>query len=140
MPGKRHPAQWPWYGLLALLLLGMVIALWAATQRVHYSWHWDRVPQYFLYQDEVLQSTPVAGTVAQIAADGHEALLVSHQLPIWVTRLRAEGRPFFHDPRKRECSLASVTSLRFDGDRFVGLDYSEPVADLLPGASKVAGA
>jgi len=73
VPGKRHPAQWPWYGLLALLLLGMVIALWAATQRVHYSWHWDRVPQYFLYQDEVLQSTPVAGTVAQIAADGHDS-------------------------------------------------------------------
>ncbi len=77
---------------------------------------------------------------ARRLAEGHEVVLVSHQLPVWITRSSYEGRPYFHDPRKRECSLASVTSLRFDGDRFVGLDYSEPVADLLPGASKVAGA
>ncbi|PJI95019.1 histidine phosphatase family protein [Luteimicrobium subarcticum] len=77
---------------------------------------------------------------AREAARGHEAVLVSHQLPIWITRLSAEHRRLWHDPRKRQCSLASVTSLRFDGDRLVGVDYSEPAGDLLPGASTVPGA
>jgi broad specificity phosphatase PhoE len=71
---------------------------------------------------------------------GHEVVVVSHQLPIWVTRLSAEHRRLWHDPRKRQCSLASVTSFRFDGDRLAGIDYSEPAADLLPGASVVPGA
>ena len=43
--------------------------------------------------------------------------LVSHQLPIWTVRLHVEGRRYVHDPRRRECGLASVTSLTYDGDR-----------------------
>lgn len=77
---------------------------------------------------------------ARREAEGHEAVLVSHQLPIWIARLSFEGRRFFHDPRNRQCSLASLTSLRFEGDRFVGFSYVEPSADLLPGASPIAGA
>lgn len=77
---------------------------------------------------------------ARARAEGHEAVLVSHQLPIWVTRLAAEKRPFIHDPRKRQCSLASVTSLHFDGERLARVSYSEPAKDLLPGASQVPGA
>src|SRR5690606_37389327 len=37
------------------------------------------------------------------AAEGREALIVSHQLPIWIARLDVEGRRFAHDPRRREC-------------------------------------
>lgn len=77
---------------------------------------------------------------ARAAALGHEVVLVSHQLPIWVTRLSLEGRRLWHDPRRRQCSLASLTSLRYDGDRLVGVGYSEPAAALLPGASPVPGA
>ena len=68
-------------------------------------------------------------------ADGGEALLVSHQLPIWCTRLFLEHRRLAHDPRRRQCSLASLTSLTFDGRRLVGLSYWEPAAELLRGAS-----
>jgi broad specificity phosphatase PhoE len=67
---------------------------------------------------------------ARAAACGGEALIVSHQLPIWTARLAYEGRSFLHDPRKRECRLASLTSLHFDGDEFVGLEYSEPAGHL----------
>jgi broad specificity phosphatase PhoE len=75
---------------------------------------------------------------ARASAEGHEALIVSHQLPIWVCRLRAEGRRFFHDPRKRQCTLCSVTSLEFDGDRLVTIGYSEPAGDLIPVAQRNA--
>ncbi|WDF32864.1 histidine phosphatase family protein [Arthrobacter agilis] len=69
-----------------------------------------------------------------------EAILVSHQLPIWVTRLAAEHRRLWHDPRQRECTLTSVTSLDFDGEAIRRVRYSEPCADLLPGAANVPGA
>jgi broad specificity phosphatase PhoE len=69
---------------------------------------------------------------ARDAARGHEAVVVSHQLPIWVTRLSAEGRPFLHDPRRRECTLCSLTSLHFEGPRLVRVSYSEPAGDLIP--------
>ena len=77
---------------------------------------------------------------AREVARGHEVVLVSHQLPIWVTRLALEKRRLWHDPRRRQCSVASLTSLHFDDDRLVGLGYSEPAAALLPGTSQVAGA
>lgn len=77
---------------------------------------------------------------ARNAADGHEAVLVSHQLPIWIARLAFEGRRLWHDPRRRECTLASVTSLRFEGAQLAAVEYHEPCADLLPGANKTPGA
>jgi len=77
----------------------------------------------------------------ELGGDGAEAILVSHQLPIWATRLSAEGKPLWHDPRKRECTLTSVTSLVFDDDgKLQRVDYSEPAAALLPGASSTPGA
>jgi len=81
-----------------------------------------------------------AADEARVRAEGREALLVSHQLPIWVARLSAEGRRYLHDPRKRQCSLASLTSLHYVGHRLVGVTYREPAADLLPGANPVPGA
>jgi len=78
--------------------------------------------------------------VAREGARGHEAVCVSHQLPIWIARLDAEQRRFVHDPRKRQCSLASLTSLTFDDDRLVSITYSEPVSDLVERSSKGVGA
>ncbi|MDL4777674.1 MULTISPECIES: histidine phosphatase family protein [Thermomonosporaceae] len=76
---------------------------------------------------------------AREAARGHEAVCVSHQLPIWTLRLHAEHRRLWHHPRRRECGLASVTSLSFEGSRLVEVSYAEPAAGLgeAPG---VAGA
>jgi broad specificity phosphatase PhoE len=70
---------------------------------------------------------------ARDAAKGKDAIVVSHQLPIWILRSAIEGRNLLHDPRKRECSLASVTSIHFDDDAMIsGTSYSEPAAHLLP--------
>ena len=77
---------------------------------------------------------------ARDSVKGKEALLVSHQLPIWIARLSAEGRSFVHDPRRRQCSLASVTTFIFDGDNLSAVEYQEPAADLLKDASKISGA
>lgn len=69
---------------------------------------------------------------ARRVAEGHEAVIVSHQLPIWTTRLHVEGRRQLHDPRKRQCTLCSLTSFHFVGDRITQVSYSEPAGDLIP--------
>lgn len=91
------------------------------------------------YTEQVARMLAVVDE-ARDAARGHEAVLVSHQLPVWITRSALENRRLWHDPRRRQCSLASLTSLTYEDDRLVGIGYSEPAADLLPGASQVAGA
>ncbi|HEY4898273.1 MAG TPA: histidine phosphatase family protein [Candidatus Nanopelagicaceae bacterium] len=71
---------------------------------------------------------------ARDAAGGKDAFAVSHQLPIWTLRRAVEGRPMMHDPRRRECTLASVTSFHLDSDGAIeGVSYSEPARHLLPG-------
>ena len=47
---------------------------------------------------EVVTRMQLAMADARAAADGQEALLVSHQLPIWIVRSAAEGRHLWHDP------------------------------------------
>jgi broad specificity phosphatase PhoE len=63
---------------------------------------------------------------ARDTARGQEAVCVSHQLPIWVTRLAAEHKRLWHNPNKRECALGSVTSFTFDGDQLTGVSYAVP--------------
>ncbi|MFI7602868.1 histidine phosphatase family protein [Actinoplanes sp. NPDC049681] len=80
---------------------------------------------------------------ARVAAEGHEAVCVSHQLPIWTLRRYVEKKRLWHDPRRRQCGLASLTSFRFEGSKVVGIDYSEPAAGLVamsPGARTAKGA
>ena len=81
---------------------------------------------------EVLARMMRAVGAAREFARGHEAVLVSHQLPIWTVRRHLEGRRLLHDPRRPQCSLCSVTSLVFEDDVVVQVAYSEPAGDLLP--------
>lgn len=74
--------------------------------------------------------------------DGAQAVAVSHQLPIWLTRLTAQGRPLPHDPRQRECNLASLTSLTFedvDAAQVPEVSYREPAVHLYPGVNQLPG-
>ncbi len=92
---------------------------------------------------EILARMQKAIASALAKAKGREALLVSHQLPIVMVQRFLEGQPLSHSPLSRSCSLASLTSLTFEGDRLRGWQYSEPAGDLLaqardmnPGASQ----
>jgi broad specificity phosphatase PhoE len=74
---------------------------------------------------------------ARAAADGHEAVCVSHQLPVWTIRRYLEGKRLWHNPAYRECSLASLTSLVFEDEQLVEIRYAEPAGVSDP---KVTGA
>jgi broad specificity phosphatase PhoE len=76
-------------------------------------------------------------------AEGHEAVCVSHQLPIWTLRRHLERKRLWHDPRRRQCGLASLTSFHFEGEKLVGIGYREPAAHLVatsPDAESAKGA
>lgn len=81
---------------------------------------------------EQIERMMAAITSASALATGREAVCVSHQLPIWILRSAIEGRPLLHDPRKRICSLASVTTVIFSAQGVIeGVEYAEPAAHLL---------
>ena len=75
---------------------------------------------------EIAQRMLAAAHRARELAAGHEALCVSHQLPIWTLRRFLAGQRLWHDPRRRQCALASLTSLVFDDADLVQLRYTEP--------------
>ncbi|GAA3809833.1 MULTISPECIES: histidine phosphatase family protein [Amycolatopsis] len=104
--------------------------------------HWSKLRNPFLPswgEPYVEIAHRMLGAVlrARSKAEGHEALCVSHQLPIWTLRRFLEAKPLWHDPRRRQCSLASLTSLVFDGEELVKIVYSEPAGATDP---KVTGA
>ena len=68
------------------------------------------------------------------AVDDGEVVLVSHQMPIVMVARSVADKRLYHDPRRRRCSLSSITTLAREGDRFVEVDYQEPAADLLASA------
>jgi len=83
--------------------------------------------------DQIINRMLKALFAARDSAGGKDAICVSHQLPIWILRSAVEGRRLLHDPRKRECTLASVTSFELDNEGMVsGVSYSEPARHLLP--------
>ncbi len=88
------------------------------------------------YQEVAARVLAAVGDAAR-AADGHEAVCVSHQLPIWVARRSVEGRRLWHDPRRRECALGSVTSLTFVNGKVTVVSYVTPSGE---GRRQVAGA
>ncbi|MEQ3550422.1 histidine phosphatase family protein [Pseudonocardia nematodicida] len=63
---------------------------------------------------------------ARLLAPGREVVCVSHQLPIWTLRRYLLGQRLWHDPRRRQCALASLTSVEFTGAAMTGLRYAEP--------------
>jgi broad specificity phosphatase PhoE len=87
---------------------------------------------------EVAARVLAAVADARDAAAGHEAVLVSHQLPIEVARRKAEGTRLWHRPDRRRCALASITSLVYDGTRLLRMDYAEPAG--AGGRKQVGGA
>ncbi|MDP9806671.1 broad specificity phosphatase PhoE [Trueperella bonasi] len=112
-----HPRYWPWY-----------------VNPLEPSWGEPYT--------EIIERMSGAIAHAIDHARGGEAVLFSHQLTIWTMRRFVERKPLAHDPRKRECSLASVTSLTFADKQLLALDYWEPVgclldeaADMVPGTS-----
>ena len=101
----------------------------ASWRHLYHAWK----PSWGEPYEEQINRMLAAVFAAHKAANGKDAIVVSHQLPIWILRSAIEGRSLLHDPRKRICTLASVTSIHFDDQGVIsGLSYAEPAGHLLP--------
>jgi broad specificity phosphatase PhoE len=102
----------------------------------HHLWNPFR-PSWGEPYAEIQARMRAAMSDAAQVAHGHEAVCVSHQLPIWVARRGVEGRKLWHDPRRRVCALASVTSFSYRSGEVVAVSYAEPAG---AGHGQIAGA
>jgi broad specificity phosphatase PhoE len=104
--------------------------------------HWPKLynpfrPSWGEPYREIASRMLAAAHRARDRATGHEAVCVSHQLPIWILRRYLDQRRLWHDPRRRQCSLASLTSFVFADEALVEVVYTQPAGESDP---KVAGA
>ncbi|MGH3874573.1 MAG: histidine phosphatase family protein [Pseudonocardiaceae bacterium] len=93
--------------------------------------HWPKLrnplrPSWGEPYREIASRMLAAAHRARDRAAGHEAVCVSHQLPIWTLCRQLRRRRLWHDPRRRQCALASLTSLVFAGEVLVDIVYSRP--------------
>lgn len=103
--------------------------------------HWPKLwnpfrPSWGEPYVEIAHRMLAAAHRARAHAPGQESVCVSHQLPIWTLRRFLEAKPMWHDPRRRQCALASVTSLVFRAEQLVRIAYVEPAGETDP---KVTG-
>ena len=98
-----------------------------------------RAPSWGERNVDMVERVHAAVDAAREEFAGRHVVLVSHQAPIWVARLAFERRRLAHWPGWRRCSLASVTTLTFDGDQLAAVAYGEPAASALLGADPEPG-
>jgi len=62
--------NWLWRLLTVLVLLGIAAGLWYATERIDYTWRWNRIPQYFAYHSEDIKTAAADGTIIKLENKG----------------------------------------------------------------------
>jgi broad specificity phosphatase PhoE len=92
--------------------------------------------------ERVVKRMRAAIDEAFLAVESGDVVMVSHQLPIWVTHLDLAGERYPHDPRKRRCSLSSITTIEQrlgdDGEpALIEVGYVEPARVLQASATDV---
>jgi broad specificity phosphatase PhoE len=71
------------------------------------------------------------------STDDGDVVLVSHQLPIWMSHLSVAGERLPHSPTKRRCALSSITSFERSDSGLVEVGYVEPASSLQATATDV---
>jgi broad specificity phosphatase PhoE len=99
-----------------------------AWRNPRYWWHLRNplTPTWGEPYAQIADRMATAVDKARSRAAGHEVVCVSHQLPVWTVRQHLSGKNLWHDPRRRQCDVGSVTTLVYDGDRLVDVDYRVP--------------
>lgn len=112
---------------------GQRMTTWQAALRRRESWSKMRDPFRPSWGEPYLDIAHRMLAAVYAAVDraaGREAVLVSHQLPIVIIRRFLTGQRLWHDPRRRQCNVASLTSLSFVDGVFDSVTYAEPVAHI----------
>ena len=96
-------------------------------------WNWRHLrrpalPSWGEPYNDVIARMNKAMTEVWDKTEGGDVVIVSHQLPIWVTHLAVAGLSTRHDPRDRRCALSSVTSFEMLDGKWTEVSYAEPAS------------
>ncbi|MDE2386722.1 MAG: histidine phosphatase family protein [Actinomycetales bacterium] len=81
------------------------------------------------YEEVLARMLDAIRQAHESVVDG-DVVIVTHQLPIVMVQRHLAGLPLAHNPKKRQCSLSSITSLEIRNGRMNQVDYREPAAAL----------
>lgn len=59
-----------WSAIFFIGLIATMALLYSATQKVEYIWRWNRIPQYFVYQEKTEIRAEIEGDVVRIEPQG----------------------------------------------------------------------
>lgn len=111
---------------------GRKLSVKAIATRPQWWWHFRNPAKPAWgesYKDIITRMHSAIIQAADSVLDG-DVVLVTHQLPIWVMHLSANGEKLMHDPRKRRCALSSITSFEIHDGKLVEVGYLDPAANL----------
>lgn len=112
---------------------GRKLSVKAVAVRPHWWWHFRNPAKPAwgeTFRDIIARMDEAIIEAANSVASG-DVVLVTHQLPIWVMHLHLAGERLMHDPRKRRCSLSSITTFELAEGKLTEVSYLEPAASLL---------
>ena len=71
----RPPDYNLWVSVFCVLVVVSIGLFYYATQRIEYTWRWNRVPIYFAYEDKIDIVSEIEGDVESITKSGDEAVV-----------------------------------------------------------------
>jgi broad specificity phosphatase PhoE len=111
---------------------GRKLSVKAIATKPHWWWHFRNPAKPAWgesFKDIIARMHSAIIQAADSVLDG-DVVLVTHQLPIWVMHLSANGEKLMHDPRKRRCALSSITTFEIHDGKLVEVGYLDPAANL----------
>ncbi len=72
----RPTSYYYWVGVFLIAILLIAGGFYYATQKVAYIWRWNRIPIYFVYQDDIEIISDIEGEVEKVEKDGSKALVM----------------------------------------------------------------
>jgi len=64
-----------WVGVFILIIFLIAGGFYYATQKVEYIWRWNRLPIYFLYQDDIEVISDLDGDIESVKQEGEDAVI-----------------------------------------------------------------
>jgi polar amino acid transport system permease protein len=62
-------------GIFIVLVIGIAASLYYSALKIDYVWRWFRIPQYFVYQDQVEIRAQIAGEIESIRFKDNKAMI-----------------------------------------------------------------
>jgi len=72
---KQNSTYYIWICVFFLLIFGIVYSIYYSTLQIDYIWRWYRVPQYFVYQDQIEVKAEIEGEVEAILIKDEKAII-----------------------------------------------------------------